>query len=150
MRPVPGSGNGSTGGGPVMLIVDGDAVTVRAGGDMLLTSLADRLRDCVRPGDVLARLGGDEFAVCCPDLASADDALAVAHRLVEEATAPVRLGSALIRVSVAVGVALAAEDEPADGEQLIARADLAMYAAKRAGPARVALAPEVVSNRDVG
>jgi diguanylate cyclase (GGDEF)-like protein len=112
-----------------------------AAGDILLTTLADRLRDCVRPGDVVARLGGDEFAICCPDLAGAEDALAVAHRLIDDATAPVAVGSTLVRVSVAVGVALADDDEPEDGAQLIARADFAMYAAKSTGRARVALAP---------
>jgi diguanylate cyclase (GGDEF)-like protein len=112
-----------------------------AAGDIVLTTLADRLRECVRPGDVVARLGGDEFAICCVDLAGVDDALAVAHRLIDEATAPVTIGSTLVRVSVAVGVALAEEDEPADGAKLIVRADLAMYAAKSSGRARVVLAP---------
>jgi diguanylate cyclase (GGDEF)-like protein len=120
-----------------------------AAGDMLLTTLADRLRECVRPGDIVARLGGDEFAICCPDLAGVDDALAVAHRLIDDATAPVTIGSALVRVSVAVGVALADGDEPVDGTQLLARADLAMYAAKNSGRARVALAPSAQANREV-
>jgi diguanylate cyclase (GGDEF)-like protein len=122
-----------------------------AAGDILLTTLADRLRECVRPGDVVARLGGDEFAICCPDLSGVDDALGVANRLVDDATAPVAIGSALVRVSVAVGVAMAALDEPADGAALIKRADLAMYAAKNQGRARVALAPpEEEQGRAVG
>jgi diguanylate cyclase (GGDEF)-like protein len=120
-----------------------------AAGDLLLTTLADRLRECVRPGDIVARLGGDEFAICCPDLFGVDDALAVAHRLIDDATAPVTIGSALVRVSVAVGVALADGDEPVDGAQLLARADLAMYAAKNSGRARVALAPSAQENREV-
>jgi diguanylate cyclase (GGDEF)-like protein len=120
-----------------------------AAGDILLTTVAGRLRECVRPGDIVARLGGDEFAICCPDLAGQEDALAVAHRLIDDATAPVPVGSALVRVSVAVGVALASVDEPEDGAQLIARADLAMYAAKASGRARVALAPMPESEREV-
>ena len=121
-----------------------------AAGDLLLATLADRLRDCLRPGDILARLGGDEFAVCCPDLSGAEDALAVAHRVVDEVTSPVMVGSTFVRVSVGVGVALAVDDEPTDGARLIARADLAMYAAKHAGRARVTLAPPPVSGREVG
>jgi diguanylate cyclase (GGDEF)-like protein len=111
-------------------------------GDLLLAALAARLRGCVRPGDVLARLGGDEFGVCCPDIADADAALAVAHRLVEEATAPVNLGGAMVRVSISVGVAMADDEDVTDyGGRLLARADLAMYAAKNGGKERVALAP---------
>jgi diguanylate cyclase (GGDEF)-like protein len=111
-------------------------------GDLLLVSLAARLRDGLRPDDTLARLGGDEFGVCCPDLDSSDDALVVAHRVVEAATAPLSLGGATIRVSISVGVAMAVDDDLADGGQrLMARADLAMYAAKQAGRTRVALAP---------
>jgi GGDEF domain-containing protein len=63
-------------------------------------------------------------------------------------TAPVPIGSTLVRVSVAVGVALAAADEPGDGSALTARADLAMYTAKGAGRARVALAPSADAERD--
>ena len=112
-----------------------------AAGDILLTTLADRLREAVRPGDSVARLGGDEFALCCPDLSSVDDAVLVANRLIDDVTKPVAIGSALVRVSVAVGVALAEVADPAGGEELIARADLAMYAAKSAGRERVAVAP---------
>jgi diguanylate cyclase (GGDEF)-like protein len=120
-----------------------------AAGDVVLTTLADRLRECVRPGDVVARLGGDEFAICCPDLSGIEDAMAVAHRLVDDSTAPVAIGSTLVRVSVAVGIALAEPDEPADGAKLIARADLAMYAAKSEGQARVAVAPTAAEDRAV-
>ncbi|MFL6237949.1 MAG: diguanylate cyclase domain-containing protein [Actinomycetes bacterium] len=112
-----------------------------AGGDLLLTTLADRLRETVRPGDIVARLGGDEFAICCPDLSSLDDAVAVANRVIDCVTAPVPIGSTLVRVTVAVGIALADTDEPGEGAELIARADLAMYAAKAEGRARVAVAP---------
>jgi diguanylate cyclase (GGDEF)-like protein len=111
-------------------------------GDLLLTALAHRLRGCLRPGDTLARLGGDEFAVCCPDLNDAEAAMAVAHRLIDAATAPVSLGGAVVRVAMSVGVAMAIESDLDDGgTQLVARADLAMYAAKHAGHDRVALSP---------
>ena len=120
-----------------------------AAGDLLLTTLADRLRTSVRPGDVVARLGGDEFAICCPDLTGEHDALLVAHRVIDDITTPVPIGSALVRVSVALGLAMAAPDEPENGAQLIARADLAMYAAKGTGKARVAVAPVPGQEREV-
>jgi diguanylate cyclase (GGDEF)-like protein len=111
-------------------------------GDLLLSAVAARLRNCLRPGDVLARLGGDEFGVCCPDINGSEAALAVAHRLVEEATAPVNLGGAVVRVSMSVGVALAEDEDVTDyGGRLLARADLAMYAAKHRGRDRVAISP---------
>jgi diguanylate cyclase (GGDEF)-like protein len=111
-------------------------------GDLLLIALSARLRDCVRPGDTVARLGGDEFGICSPDLTSVDDALTVAHRLVDAASAPVSLGGAQVRVAVSVGIALAVDADTLDkGQRLVARADLAMYAAKHAGSSRVAIAP---------
>jgi diguanylate cyclase (GGDEF)-like protein len=138
---------GRTGSGVAVLYADLDGFKDvndtwgHAAGDMLLTALADRLRTSVRPGDVVARLGGDEFAICCPDLAGQHDALLVAHRVIDDVTTPVAIGSSLVRVSIAVGLAMAGEDEPESGDQLIARADLAMYAAKGTGKARVAIAP---------
>jgi diguanylate cyclase (GGDEF)-like protein len=114
-------------------------------GDLLLTALASRVRSCLRPGDVLARLGGDEFGICCPDIADHDAALVVAHRVVEEATAPFNLGGAVVRVSISIGVAMAGDDDVGDyGGRLLARADLAMYAAKQSGKERVAVAPQTI------
>jgi diguanylate cyclase (GGDEF)-like protein len=113
-------------------------------GDLLLAALSARLRAALRPGDILARLGGDEFGVCCPDINGSDAAIAVANRLVEEATRPVNLGGAIVRVSISVGVAMADDDDINDfGGRLLARADLAMYAAKHSGRERIKLAPPV-------
>jgi diguanylate cyclase (GGDEF)-like protein len=110
-------------------------------GDLLLVALATRVRACLRPGDVLARLGGDEFGICCPDIADHAAALVIAHRVVEEATAAFNLGGAVVRVSISVGVAMTNDDDVADhGGRLLARADLAMYAAKHSGKERVAVA----------
>jgi diguanylate cyclase (GGDEF)-like protein len=118
-----------------------------AAGDILLTTLADRLRNAVRPGDVVARLGGDEFAICCPDIRGPEDALVIAHRVVDDVTAPIALESNLLRVSVAVGVALDDVAGSDDASELIARADLAMYAAKSSGLERVAIAPQSYRSR---
>jgi diguanylate cyclase (GGDEF)-like protein len=132
------------GGPPVALLcfdLDGfkavnDALGHEAG-DGLLATVADRLRMGVRDGDTPARLGGDEFAVL---LAGADAATAdaVAARLVAALAVPVRLGTATAAVTTSAGVALAIPGET--GDDLLRRADAALYAAKRAGKNRRILA----------
>jgi diguanylate cyclase (GGDEF)-like protein/PAS domain S-box-containing protein len=106
-------------------------------GDDLLTTIAERLRAQVRPGDVLARLGGDEFAILMRDL-DPSDASKLAERLLTVAREPIRLGSRDVTCSLSLGIATTlacepTESGPANAEQLLGNADLAMYAAKRAG-----------------
>ncbi|MCO8270619.1 EAL domain-containing protein [Actinoplanes sp. TRM 88003] len=100
-------------------------------GDELLTTIAGRLRRHVRPSDVLARLGGDEFAILMRDL-EPGDAAALAERLVRTIREPIRLGSRDVTCSLSIGIATAAAGDH-QGDQLLGNADLAMYAAKRAG-----------------
>jgi diguanylate cyclase (GGDEF)-like protein len=103
-----------------------------AAGDALLRHAATRLQACTRPGDTAARLGGDEFALLLEDLDDPDEATAVAERLVAGFAAPVALaeGMASVRASVGVAVSTSLEEAP---DELLANADLAMYAAKAAG-----------------
>ncbi|MET0426547.1 MAG: EAL domain-containing protein, partial [Actinoplanes sp.] len=105
-------------------------------GDELLSTLAERLRAQVRPGDMLARLGGDEFAILVRDLDPADAAV-LAERLLGTARDPIRLGSRDVTCSMSLGIATTGECDIADpeacAEQLLGNADLAMYAAKRDG-----------------
>jgi diguanylate cyclase (GGDEF)-like protein/PAS domain S-box-containing protein len=101
-------------------------------GDELLTTIADRLRAQVRPGDMLARLGGDEFAILMEDLAP-EDAAALATRLLAVVREPIRLASRDVVGTLSLGIASATADDGITGEQLLGNADLAMYAAKRAG-----------------
>ncbi len=102
-------------------------------GDALLERVAQRLRAvCDRPGMAIARLGGDEFAVLVPH-DDADRAAALATALIEALGAPYALGADQnVRIGASIGIALA----PAHGrdtENLLARADIALYAAKAAG-----------------
>ncbi|MGA5298818.1 putative bifunctional diguanylate cyclase/phosphodiesterase [Nucisporomicrobium flavum] len=97
-------------------------------GDELLATVADRLRREMRPGDTLARLGGDEFAVLVEDI-DEPSAVALAERLLRAAREPIRLASRELTCSLSIGIA--GGTRPA--EHLLRDADLAMYAAKRAG-----------------
>jgi diguanylate cyclase (GGDEF)-like protein len=108
-------------------------------GDELLTTVAERLRAQVRPHDVLARLGGDEFAILLRDLDPAD-AATLAGRLLAAVHEPIRLGSRDVNCTMSIGIATIDGDgdggdgtDRASAEQLLGNADLAMYAAKRAG-----------------
>ncbi|MFI7602045.1 putative bifunctional diguanylate cyclase/phosphodiesterase [Actinoplanes sp. NPDC049681] len=97
-------------------------------GDEFLVALATRLRREMRPGDTLARLGGDEFAVLLEDI-DEPSAVRLAERLLRAGRDQVRLGSREVSCSLSIGIS--GGTRPA--EQLLRDADLAMYAAKRAG-----------------
>ncbi|HET9444158.1 MAG TPA: GGDEF domain-containing protein [Acidimicrobiales bacterium] len=103
-----------------------------AAGDQFLVRIARRLQRQVRATDIVGRVGGDEFLAVC----DAADAEGLAERLREAVSAPVQLGGDSLSVGVSIGVAVATEAAAAGtGEQataLLARADQAMYAAKRA------------------
>src|SRR5205085_2332152 len=103
-------------------------------GDRVLQALAKHLSHTIRLEDVLARYGGEEFAVIAR-ASSAVDAQRLAERLrVAVDTLRVPTGSADLRVTVSIGVALLSEapDDPA-GTALLARADERLYKAKAAG-----------------
>ena len=107
-----------------------------ARGDRLLALMAERLRAVVRPADTVARLGGDEFGLVLEEMASGDEALAVAARVIDAVTAPFELAGQPVRASVSIGVALRSVDG-ASVDELVQEADAAMYEAKRAGKGRV-------------
>lgn len=103
-----------------------------AHGDKVLTEVARRLCDAVRATDTVGRWGGEEFVVLAPRT-NHDDAFALAERCAE---AVQRVSVHSRDVSASLGVAtLRGEDDMAS---LVDRADMAMYAAKRAGRGRVA------------
>ncbi len=103
-------------------------------GDELLVAVAQRLTSLVRPGDTLARVSGDEFVFLCEDLRSPDDVERLARRIDRAFAAPFVLSESEITVTASVGMAYAGPGEEVS-DQLIERADTAMYQAKRKGGA---------------
>ena len=99
-------------------------------GDEFLVGIAQRMTRRIRSSDFLARMGGDEFAVILPDTSVAE-ALAVANAL-RAAIFAERAPASELRTTASIGVTV--HDDPAKtGEQLLVEADVALYAAKRAG-----------------
>jgi len=104
-------------------------------GDELLVRVSERLCATVRTGDTVARLGGDEFAILMED---GGDALDLAARLLSSLDLPVTLAERQITVRASIGLAtVLPADPPVTGTEMLQRADVAMYAAKRAGKATV-------------
>ncbi|MGH8747340.1 MAG: diguanylate cyclase domain-containing protein, partial [Burkholderiales bacterium] len=108
-------------------------------GDEVLKAFAARIRRCVRASDLVSRIGGDEFVVLLENLANADDALKVAHKLVAYMREPVTLGERAVTATTSAGIAFPA-DGGSDASDLIRRADGAMYQAKAGGRNRYHLA----------
>jgi diguanylate cyclase (GGDEF)-like protein/PAS domain S-box-containing protein len=106
-------------------------------GDRLLQVVADRLQTATRGGDIVGRLGGDEFLVVCRDIGTDQEVAAIADRLLAAVKAPISLDGREHVVSMSVGVAFGIGSDPAN--EIVQRADLAMYAAKQAGRRRVAM-----------
>jgi diguanylate cyclase (GGDEF)-like protein/PAS domain S-box-containing protein len=116
-------------------------------GDAVLAAVASVLRRQVLGSDIIARLGGDEFAVALRQISDPQDAGAVSRRILEVLTEPIEVAGREILVGASIGIALSqpdadprpeADDEvgpeagPVDAEELLRRADQAMYRAKRA------------------
>ncbi|MDD2991052.1 MAG: EAL domain-containing protein [Zoogloea sp.] len=106
-------------------------------GDLLLQQVADRLVSCVREGDTVARLGGDEFVVLLDDLhpvaaEAATQARIVGDKILATLNIPYDLAGHDYHCTPSIGITLFADHEGASDE-LMKRADLALYSAKAAG-----------------
>jgi diguanylate cyclase (GGDEF)-like protein len=98
-------------------------------GDRLLRDVGERLSGALRAGDTVARLGGDEFAVLLPEVRDAPAAAAVAEHLLRTLARPIPVEGLLLETEASIGIALF-PDHGDDVDQLLRRADIAMYAAK--------------------
>ncbi len=115
-------------------------------GDRLLTALGTRLRATLRASDTVSRLGGDEFAVLLPTPLSTRQAMEVGAKLLRALEKPFSVGGHELHVSASIGVSLFPEHE-GERNQLLVRADRAMYAAKRSGGRQVVLASDEHEDR---
>jgi diguanylate cyclase (GGDEF)-like protein len=101
-----------------------------AAGDAILKETAQRLRLCVRKGDLVSRLGGDEFAVVISDIRNRENCRVVARKIESAFGTPFDVLGRAHDVGASIGIALY-PDDAGSADELIAAADRAMYAAKR-------------------
>jgi diguanylate cyclase (GGDEF)-like protein/PAS domain S-box-containing protein len=107
-------------------------------GDQLLMAVAERLRASVRSADNTARLGGDEFTVLLESIHSADEAIAVASRILECIQQPIDLSGHEVTPSASIGIAVSGPGQDT-ADALLRCADQAMYRAKANGKGRFEL-----------
>ncbi|HYL71887.1 MAG TPA: GGDEF domain-containing protein, partial [Candidatus Dormibacteraeota bacterium] len=107
-----------------------------ATGDRVLSVVAERLKASLRPDDVAARLGGDEFAVLVEHAPDQEHLDAIARRVLQSLREPVHVDGLTLSVPGTIGLAIA-EGDGDNCDELLRRADVAMYAAKREGKDRV-------------
>jgi diguanylate cyclase (GGDEF)-like protein len=102
-------------------------------GDVLLVTIATRLRASLREADTAARIGGDEFTALLVDVGDREEAQLIAARVAAALAAPVSLDGRSVIPKASVGIAMGRLDcnEPAD---LLREADAAMYRTKRSAP----------------
>jgi diguanylate cyclase (GGDEF)-like protein len=99
-------------------------------GDRLLVEMASRFRQMLRAGDYVARLGGDEFVLVFEDLESTQDIDGLLERIGEVLEFPVTIDGTAMAVGASLGIALYSSETRTTGEQLLRRADQAMYQVK--------------------
>jgi diguanylate cyclase (GGDEF)-like protein len=116
-------------------------------GDQVLMVTADRVRHALRADDLAARFGGDEFAVMLPAVSGAADAVAVAERVIAMMGEPMVVSRQRLRVTASIGIALSVPGHT-DTADLIRRADVAMYQAKRNGRGRAELFASTMDEAD--
>ena len=104
-------------------------------GDKLLISVAERLKECIRPGDFVARFGGDEFTILLSRARDRDDVIHVAERLQHVLSLAFNLDNYEVFTSASIGIVFA-DEILREGEDFLRDADVAMYRAKEAGKAR--------------
>ena len=117
-------------------------------GDKLLVEIAEKLSDCIRPGDTVARLGGDEFAVLLLDKNHQKAAESVAARIAEALSTPIELDGNMVFTSTSIGINLC-DGEVKEAVAILRDADTAMYEAKARGKAQTAVFDSSMYDRAV-
>ncbi|MDH5512757.1 MAG: EAL domain-containing protein [Gammaproteobacteria bacterium] len=101
-------------------------------GDLMLHKVAQRLQECVRPGDTVARPGGDEFIIVLASVAHVDDVSRVAQKIIDVFSSPFEISGQELFVTCSIGITLYPFDDQ-DIDALYRNADAAMYHAKDEG-----------------
>ena len=104
-----------------------------ASADQLLIQIAQRVKTCMRQGDVLARVGGDEFAVLLDDVTSEEEASSVATRIQQALAISFNLLGQEVYTTLSIGIAFASDSD------MLRDAETAMHQAKARGKARYEL-----------
>jgi diguanylate cyclase (GGDEF)-like protein len=117
-------------------------------GDRLFVAVARRVERVLRFGDTLARFGGDELAIVCSDIATLDEARALADRVAKVFLEPYTLQGSEVFISASIGIAISEgrDDTP---ERLLRDADAALFTAKALGRNRVETFDETMRARAV-
>lgn len=102
-------------------------------GDELLKQVASRLISCVRSGDTVSRQGGDEFVIILAEISQASDATVVAEKILDLLHRPFAVLGHTLEITVSIGIAIYPVDGDDDAQELMKKADMAMYSAKEAG-----------------
>lgn len=118
-------------------------------GDQLLRRAARRIGGCVRDMDTVARVGGDEFVVILGEIRQPAHIETLAGKILGELAKPFPIGDEAIRISGSIGIALYPQDA-ATSDDLVRKADRAMYAAKKAGRDRFCFFQVAASDAGAG
>jgi diguanylate cyclase (GGDEF)-like protein/PAS domain S-box-containing protein len=106
-------------------------------GDEVLVGVAGRLRGCLRSADTVARLGGDEFGILLEHVAGSNEVIQTADRILGRFNEPFLIHGETTLVNLSIGIAVSADGDASAGtDEMLRKADLAMYAAKRGGKGR--------------
>jgi diguanylate cyclase (GGDEF)-like protein len=141
------------GGEAALLFIDLDGFKTvndtlgHAAGDELLTIAAQRITSQLRPTDVAGRFGGDEFTVLTCDLPDTRAASVVASRIIRALSEPMLVAGRSLTVGASVGIATTLPDSPEPAD-LLRRADIAMYRAKRNGRGRYEVFTQEAASAD--
>lgn len=98
----------------------------------MLTRVAERLKNCVREDDTVARLGGDEFTVLPPGVKHLEDAVKIAHKILESVKQPMMLAGHQLSIATSIGLP-STRKMVKTLKPLLKNADIAMYHAKKEG-----------------
>ncbi|MGZ8867729.1 MAG: two-component regulator propeller domain-containing protein, partial [Thermoanaerobaculia bacterium] len=104
----------------------------RAGGDLILHQVAERLKACVREEDSVARVGDDEFTLLIMKPSNVSDVTAVARKILQAVAQPMSVDESQFNLTTSIGIAFYPQDG-GDAESLMKNADSALQQAKEAG-----------------